>query len=188
MLTKTEKEYLLRLSRKTLEKSFDGREDLIPKNIPFDSLKKKMGTFVTLTKNGNLRGCIGHIFPINPIYIDIVRNSVSAAFEDTRFKPLRKEELDSIQIEISILSVPKKLDYNSPEDLLKRLNQNVDGVYLNFGRRSSTFLPQVWEKIPNKEDFLDQLCLKAWLPPGSWKNKNCEIYTYQVENFSEKLD
>ena len=184
MLTKEEKKYLLELSRKTLEKFFEGDKNLIPKNVPFDNIKKKMGTFVTLTENGNLRGCIGHIFPVNSIYVDVVKNSVNAAFEDTRFESLREEELSSIEIEISILTVPKILKYNSPKNLLEKLRPRVDGVYLVLDGKSSTFLPQVWEKLPKKEDFLNQLCLKDWLPPDSWKNENCKIYIYQVEKFS----
>jgi len=184
MLTKEEKKYLLKLSRKTLEKFFEDDKNLIPKDVPFNSLKKKMGTFVTLTRNGDLRGCIGHIFPVNPIYVDVVKNSVNAAFEDSRFEPLRKEELGDVEIEISILTVPEKLEYNSFENLLEKLRPSVDGVYLVFDGKSSTFLPQVWEKLSKKEDFLNQLCLKAWLSVNAWKNKGCDIYIYQVEKFS----
>ncbi len=183
MLTEEEKKYLLKLSRETLERFFKG-EKSIPKNVPFNSLKKKIGTFVTLTINGDLRGCIGHIFPVNPIYVDVVENSISAAFDDSRFEPLRKEELNDVDIEISVLTVPKELKYDSPKDLLEKLNVGIDGVYLVVGNKSSTFLPQVWEKLPEKEDFLSQLCIKAWLSADSWRNKNCKIYVYQVENFS----
>jgi AmmeMemoRadiSam system protein A len=181
-----EKEYLLELARQTLEKFFEGEKDLVPKDIPHDGLKKKAGTFVTLTKDGNLRGCIGSIMPVDPIYSSVVKNSLSAAFMDSRFAPLAEDELNDIKIEISVLTVPKELKYDSPDDLLKKLRPGVDGVILDCGGAGSTFLPQVWKSLPEKEKFLSHLCIKAWLEPECWKNEKCKISVYQVEAFEEE--
>lgn len=185
MLSEDEKRYLLKLARGTLEKYFKGEEDLVPKDVPFESLKEKKGTFVTLNQDGELRGCIGHILPVNPVYVDVVENSVNAAFKDPRFPGLKEDELKDVKIEVSVLSVPKKLDYKTPEELLEKLRLNVDGVVLNCDGRSSTFLPQVWEKLPDKEAFLSQLCMKAWLEPECWKKDGCKIEVYQVDIFEE---
>jgi len=185
VLKDEEKKYLLKLARSTLERCFNGEKDLVPKKVPFESLKREAGTFVTLTESGELRGCIGHIIPANPIYIDIVQNTLSAAFEDPRFDALKKSDLATIRIEISVLTVPKKLDYRGSDDLMAKLRPRKDGVVLTCGGRGATFLPQVWDELPKKEDFLGHLCMKAWLSKDAWKENKCKIETYQVEAFEE---
>jgi len=98
---------------------------------------------------------------------------------------MKEEELGKIEIEISVLTIPKKLKYKTPNELLEKLRPNIDGVVLSYGGRGATFLPQVWEEIPKKEGFLSHLCAKAWLDRNQWKEKGCEISVYQVEAFKE---
>ena len=173
------KKFLLELARKTIK-----GEDL--KNIKpeSDELKKKQGIFVTLTEDGELRGCIGHIVSMYPIYEGIMHCAKSAAFEDPRFQPVSKDEIDKLHIEISILTEPKKLEYKDGDDLLKKLNKE-DGVILKKSFFSATFLPQVWEQLPKKEEFLGHLCMKAGLPTDEWKKGDVEIEIYHVEKFEE---
>ena len=139
--------------------------------------------FVTLTLNGELRGCIGHLEPFEPLYKNIIDNAINAAFSDSRFPPVSRFELDNLKIEISVLSSPERLLYLNPDDLLNKLSQN-QGVILKKGGRSATFLPQVWEMIPNKTEFLENLCQKAGLPQSAWMS-NPEIFVYSVVKFSE---
>ena len=181
-----EKEYLLRLARQTVEEVVTtGRMPEIHSAGLSDDLRKPKGCFVTLKKNGELRGCIGHIRPQAPLYRAVMDNARSAALEDPRFPRVHPEELAGIEIEISVLTVPQPLPFSSPEDLLRKLRPHVDGVVLKTGPRSATFLPQVWEQLPEKETFLAHLAAKAGLPPTAWRNPGTEVQTYQVDAFKE---
>jgi AmmeMemoRadiSam system protein A len=185
-LTEKEGLYLLDVARKTIEKRLFGRaeQDLEDSDLSPKYLEKR-GTFVTLNKDGNLRGCIGHILPQEALIHGIRENAINAAFRDPRFNPLSKEEWDSIQIEISILTEPRPLEYSDVDDLLKKLRPGVDGVILKKGYLQATFLPQVWDQLPDKEEFLTHLCVKAGLDAYSWKKEKLEIMTYQVQAFEE---
>lgn len=143
------------------------------------------GTFVTLHRHGQLRGCIGTIAPVESIATGIRRNAVNAAFGDPRFPPLTSSEFNEIDIEVSILTDPQPLAYTDGKDLLAKLRPNVDGVILRDGMAGSTFLPQVWEQLPRTEDFLSHLCQKAGLSPNAWQSGRLEVQTYQVQHFSE---
>ena len=143
------------------------------------------GTFVTLKINGQLRGCIGNLKSNEPLVSGVRRNAINAAFHDPRFAPLSASELDRIEIEISILTEPKPLNYRDGIDLLEKLRPNVDGVTICLGHASATFLPQVWEQLPEPQDFLAHLCMKAGLAADAWKNSRLEVSTYQVQYFEE---
>ena len=143
------------------------------------------GTFVTLKKDGRLRGCIGCIVTSEPTIEGVRRNAVNAAFEDPRFPPLRKEELDGVHIEVSTLTSPKSLEYTGGRDLLEKLRPGIDGVIIRKGGCQATFLPQVWEQLPDGESFLSQLCLKAGLPADAWMEWDLEVSIYQVQAFEE---
>lgn len=176
------KSQLLDLARKTIENHFTNQKfDLNP--IPKEFMEKH-GVFVTLTKNGELRGCIGYILPIKSIYESVKENVLHAALSDSRFLPVKKDELKNIKIEISILSVPKPLAFSTPEELLKKITPKVDGLILEKNGRQSTFLPQVWEELPDKTEFLEHLSLKAGFGKNIWKE--ARISTYQAEVFGEK--
>jgi AmmeMemoRadiSam system protein A len=143
------------------------------------------GTFVTLKINGQLRGCIGNLTSNESLVSGIRRNTINAAFHDPRFAPLSASELSLVEIEISILTEPQPLNYRDGADLLKKLRPDVDGVTICLGRASATFLPQVWEQLPDPQGFLANLCMKAGLAADAWKNRRLEVSTYQVQHFEE---
>jgi AmmeMemoRadiSam system protein A len=141
--------------------------------------------FVTLTKNDILRGCIGNIIPREPLYQSVINNTQHAAIRDWRFLPVQSNELDKIKIEISILTEPKPLNFNSPEDLLNKLQPYKDGVILKIDSHNATFLPQVWKQLPDKVEFLNRLSEKACLDPLVWRDKGTSVSIYYVESFEE---
>jgi AmmeMemoRadiSam system protein A len=112
-------------------------------------------------------------------------HAIAAALEDYRFPPVRPEEVPRIRIEISRLTAPIPLKYERSEDLLKMLRPGVDGVVLRDGLRRATFLPQVWEKLPDPREFLEHLCLKMGVDASTWRYHKLQVYTYQVEEFHE---
>ena len=138
-----------------------------------------------LEKNHNLRGCIGHILPQESLYKCVIENAVNAAVNDRRFLPVIYDELKDIEIEISALSVPQELKHSSPDDLLTKLVPNVHGVIIKSGFRQSTYLPQVWEQMPDKEQFLNALCKKGGSAEDCWKDSKTKIETYKAFVFSE---
>ena len=178
---------LLEMARETIKnRLFNLEEPQIDlKDIP-EIFQKRLGNFVTIHIGGNLRGCIGHIIPRYPLIEGIKENAINAAFKDPRFPPLTKGEFDRIEVEISILTPPKELPYTDAEDLLKKLRPGTDGVIIKKGFYEATFLPQVWEQLPKKEDFLSHLCLKAGLSSDSWKTEKLQVSTYQVQAFEEE--
>ncbi len=185
-LTKEEQDFLLGLSRSTLEGILSGRGvPVINETLLAPRLLRVQGCFVTLNKQGSLRGCIGHILPRVPLYQCVLQNSVSAALYDSRFHPVRYDELKDIDIEISVLSVPETLHFSSPEELLSRLRPGTDGVVLHYQGRTSTYLPQVWESLTDKEEFLTRLCMKQSSPPDCWRRPGLEVETYQAFVFDE---
>lgn len=187
-IKKSDKIFLLKLARKTIQQKNKGgilSSEEINKMSPV--LKENRGCFVTLTKkNHDLRGCIGYILPIASLYKAVIDNAYSAAFSDPRFPPVSANEIDDLHLEISVLTVPEKLDYNGKSDLLKKLEPLKDGVILKKGFYSATFLPQVWEQLPGKEDFLGHLCIKAGLNPDEWEKGTLEIEIYHAEVFEEE--
>ena len=186
-LTPDERGTLLRLARQGLEHAV--RREPLPALERGTLTPRLLGpgaSFVTLTlRVGELRGCIGALEPYQPLADDVREHAAAAALEDPRFPPVIPAELDGIAIEVSCLTVPSKLDYKTPEDLLTRLRPGVDGVLLRDGYRRATYLPQVWEKIPGKVDFLNSLCQKMGLPPGAWQKRHLDVLLYAVEEFHE---
>ncbi|MDI6688150.1 MAG: AmmeMemoRadiSam system protein B [Desulfobacterales bacterium] len=164
----------------------DKESDLAATAVKDEALKARCGTFVTLKIAGNLRGCIGSLAAEESIIDGIKRNAVNAAFYDPRFSPVTVEEIEKVDIEISILTSPQPLEYINSVDLISKLRVNVDGVVLRKGMAGATFLPQVWEQLPRPENFLSHLCVKAGLPANAWENTKLEISTYQVQYFEEK--
>ena len=184
MYSTTERKQMLELARNTLRAVVTGQKPTEPKDIPAN-LQPKKGCFVTLTKNGQLRGCIGHIMPQEPLYRAIMDNATSAALHDTRFNPVEPSELDKIEIEVSVLTEPAPLAFSSPDDLLAKLHPHKDGMVLQVNGRGATYLPQVWEQIPDKTVFLDSLSQKAGCAPGDWRAPSTRVFIYHVEAFKE---
>ncbi len=185
-LTKEEGEYLLSIARKTIEAKLFNRDLPEDKNNLAEKYLEKRGTFVTLTINSNLRGCIGHIIPQESLIEGIRINALNAAFEDPRFPPLSQKEWDKVKVEISILTEPEHLVYSGSDDLLGKLRPGIDGVILKRGYAQATFLPQVWDQLPDKEQFLTHLCMKAGMNGSEWKKGDLTVYTYQVQAFEEE--
>jgi len=185
-LTSQDKQILLRIARQSLELGVRG-EQLSPLDEATltPCLREAGASFVTLTVRGDLRGCIGALEPYQPLAMDVREHAIAAALEDPRFPPVQPKELNQIEIEVSRLTVPRRLEYKDADDLLLKLNPNVDGVILRDGYRRATFLPQVWEKIPDKAEFLDELCYKMGSAPTTWRHKHLEVLIYQVEEFHE---
>ncbi|MFP4344082.1 MAG: AmmeMemoRadiSam system protein A [Anaerolineales bacterium] len=184
--TESEREKLLQIARDALQERLGNRrpQQLDLEALP-DRLRQDGASFVTLTQQGQLRGCIGSLTAYRPLVVDVQENAVAAAFRDPRFPPLTAPELEKIRVEVSVLSKPQPLEHAGPEDLLSRLRPNVDGVVLERGWNRATFLPQVWEQLPQTEEFLSHLCYKAGLPSNAWQWPDVEISTYQVEKFKE---
>ncbi len=186
-LTEEEGKYLISVARKTIEQRIFDQKKLQPSDADLSAkFIEQRGTFVTLTTGGKLRGCIGHIIPQESLIEGVRVNAVNAAFRDPRFPPLTKEEWQRVKIEVSILTEPRPLPYADADDLLEKLRPDIDGVILRKGYHQSTFLPQVWEQLPKKEDFLAHLCLKAGLGADAWKEGDLEISIYQVQAFDEE--
>ena len=186
ILTLEERDLLLLLARQALEHCVDGQplNKLDIGSVP-DKLREMGASFVTLKKDGKLRGCIGALEPYRPLVEDVRKHAVAAAMEDYRFPQVTPDELGEISIEISRLTKPKLLDYLDADDLIKILRPGVDGVVLRDGNRRATFLPQVWEKIPDPSEFLSFLCNKMGIPTNTWRREKLEVLIYQVEEFRE---
>ena len=150
-----------------------------------DCFKVQRGTFVTLKIKGQLRGCIGSLTATETVAESVRRNALNAAFHDPRFAPLSRDELGRTAIEVSILTEPRPLQFQDGQDLIKKLRPHVDGVIIRKNFARATFLPQVWEQLPEPEDFLSHLCMKAGLPSRAWEDSELEVLTYQVQYFEE---
>mgnify|MGYP001029082615 FL=1 len=185
-LTPAEKQYLLELARLSIAAAVQGQPPpaLDPARLT-EALRLEGASFVTLTKHGNLRGCIGALEAYQPLAEDVREHAAAAAVEDYRFPKVTAAELPGIDIEISRLTPPVPLVYTDSSDLLEKLQPGVDGVILKDGFHRATFLPQVWEKLPDKEEFLANLCYKMGAAPDTWKKKHLEVLIYQVEEFHE---
>lgn len=186
LLTPEERSYLLKLARDSIMNAVLHKP--IPK-ISLTSLSPSLtepgASFVTLTIEGDLRGCIGSLEAHQSLVEDVQERAVQAALEDYRFPPLTKEEIDLIHIEISRLTKPVALHYEKPEDLPRLLKPNVDGVILQQGFRRATFLPQVWEQLPDPQDFLTHLCAKMGTSHDLWRKAVLQVGIYHVEEFHE---
>lgn len=141
-------------------------------------------SFVTLTQQGRLRGCIGSLQAHRPLLADVQANAVAAALRDPRFAPLTADELAITQVELSLLSPLQPLDFDDEADALSRLRPGVDGLVLSFGAQRGTFLPQVWEQLPEPAAFLAQLKRKAGLPADFW-HAGLRLQRYTVAKYRE---
>jgi AmmeMemoRadiSam system protein A len=188
-ITDEQGQRLAQVARRTIAARL-GTLDEINKVVPGRDLadpafREKRGTFVTLKLKGQLRGCMGCLTPSETILEGIQRNAINAAFNDPRFPTLTPAELEQTEIEVSILTKPRELDYTGSNELLEKLRPNIDGVIINKGQARSTFLPQVWDQLPMTQDFLAHLCRKAGLSPDEWTRGELGVSIYQVQYFHE---
>ncbi len=175
---------LLALARAVLENELlDSNHNV--ENYRYPVFNGRCGLFVTLMLDGNLRGCIGRTEPMDSIYKNVIGLAKSAAFDDLRFSPLTAKELKKIIIEISLLTVPEKIEGIDNHDKMDQIRPGIDGVILKAGHQESTFLPQVWKSISTTESFVSELCRKAGLSRDYWKDNEVELSVYQVEHFQE---
>jgi AmmeMemoRadiSam system protein B/AmmeMemoRadiSam system protein A len=181
---------LVTLARQTLARHFglnvpaadaEALETLLEER----ALQARCGTFVTLKIDNQLRGCIGSLSASAPMVKGVRDNALNAAFHDPRFPPLSRKELDRVHIEVSVLSEPVPLAYSDADDLIAKLKPGTDGVIIKKGHAGATFLPQVWEQLPESEQFLSHLCMKAGLPAHQWRKGDLKVRVYQVQYFEE---
>jgi len=179
---------ILALARRSLASHVEGSDPpAIDEDRLSPALARHAACFVTLTRDGRLRGCILDAFDAHEsIAENVARNVILAATADPRFPPVQTGEISSLTIEVSVLGTPYDLDIVSPEDLAAQLRPGIDGVILTTTYGSSTFLPQVWEQLPDPRRFLGELCRKHGAPADSWATEALvRVQLYQAEHFSE---
>ncbi len=187
ILTEKQKQFLLDLARKAIKSVVFNEQFEFDTTFLKGKLLDNYATFVTLKnrEDNSLRGCIGTILPIRPLYKDVISNAINSALFDPRFDKIRPEEFNKIKIEISLLTVPKKRSFKSEAELIEYLKKYKPGLIISKNGQQATFLPSVWEEIKNPTDFLEHLCLKAGLLKNCYKDPNLKIQTYEAIKFSE---
>lgn len=184
MLTKEDGSFLLKLARSTVENFVKNHKTDKPLKYP-ESLQEQRGIFCTIYKmpEKNLRGCIGLPYPVMPLIEAVIQSAVSACSDDPRFRPLREAELDKIKIELSVLTEPKLIE---APDFVNKIKIGEDGLIIQHGPYSGLLLPQVATEYGwGVEEFLDNLCEKAGMHAGMWKEKGIMLYKFQAQIFSE---
>lgn len=179
---------LLQIAKNSILSKFDLNcfNDSGSVTAKYQLLNELGACFVTLHLNGKLRGCVGSVVAHRKLIDDISSNAVSAAFYDPRFSPLRLDELVNLELEVSVLSPPETLDYTDFDDLMSKVRPKIDGLIFAFKNYHGTFLPQVWEQLPDTREFLEHLAYKAGANPSIYEN-HPSIYRYQVEAIMEKF-
>jgi AmmeMemoRadiSam system protein A len=167
---------LLRLARQSIQHHLGGALPEVPEEGVY---LEKAATFVTVMRNGELHGCIGTLESQRSLVDDVQHNAVAAAFFDPRSRPLLPGELNTIQIEVSLLGPLEPLRVRSEAEAIEKIRPHVDGIVLRDGRQRATFLPQVWEKLPNPVEFLAQLKQKAGIAPMGW-SPTLEVFRYSL--------
>lgn len=176
---------LLSIARASIAETLELPHPAIDKLVQDNTwLQEKAACFVTLTQKGQLRGCIGTLEAHRSLLDDVQHNANAAAFNDTRFSPLGRDELDITEIEISLLSAMQTLTFSDEQDALTQLRPGVDGIVFEFGQHRSTFLPQVWEQLPDTGEFIAHLKNKAGLAPDFWAD-GVKLYRYTVTKYKE---
>jgi AmmeMemoRadiSam system protein A len=172
---------LLTIARNAIDERF-GQAVITVVSHP--ELSRPGATFVTLMQDGQLRGCIGSLEAVRPLAKDVAENAIAAAFHDPRFPPLKSEELERTRVEVSLLEAPEAIDFADEADAVAQLRPGIDGLVLTHGQRRATFLPQVWEALPDPGKFLAQLKLKAGLPADLW-DEEITLARYGVQKWKE---
>lgn len=176
-------EVLISIARNSIASAFDMLPERTDEGFPW--LQEQGATFVTLNLHARLRGCIGTLEAHRPLLLDVKANAYAAAFRDPRFSPLTEKEFDHTEVEVSLLSAMQAINFSGEHDALAQLQPGVDGVVFEFGRYRSTFLPQVWEQLPDASLFMTHLKNKAGLHPEFWDDE-VKLYRYTVTKWKEK--
>jgi len=186
VLTLEEGKSIVKLARKTIETYLRGdRKPQVPK-VPA-KLREHRGVFVTLNKEGELRGCIGHPLPTTPLVDAVIDSSISSAARDPRFPPVSPEELPALELEVSVLSKPEPIKVKSPREYPKHIVIGRDGLIIEWSSYAGLLLPQVpvewgWDA----EEFLSQACMKAGLMPNHWLREGVRISKFSAQVFKER--
>ncbi|MDP3066696.1 MAG: TIGR00296 family protein [Methanobacteriaceae archaeon] len=186
MLKREDGELLLKLARDALELYIVKGEVLeVPSDVP-EYFKENRGVFVTLHEKGDLRGCIGYPEPVKPLIAALIEVALGAATGDPRFAPVNSHELDDIQVEVSVLTLPKLIEVKKPAEYLDKIKIGKDGLIIERGIYRGLLLPQVpleWEW--DLEEFLANTCMKAGMSPDCWLQEGTRIYSFQSQIFEE---
>lgn len=185
MITPEDKNVLLNTARDSIEHGLKQGQPLFPDPRDYShTLQEPGASFVTLTLQGQLRGCIGSLEAHRPLVIDVAENAYAAAFRDPRFPQLSDTEFPDLEYHISILKPAEPMQFDSEDDLIKQLRPGVDGLILEDNSRRGTFLPQVWDSLPEPQQFLRHLKQKAGLPMDYWSD-TVKVSRYTVEEFGD---
>jgi hypothetical protein len=183
ILGPAERRALLDLARASIRHGLAEHRPLAIEPLDYPAaLREPRAVFVTLNREGQLRGCIGHLQACQALAQDVAENAYAAAFRDPRFPPLAADELADLEVHISVLSPPEPLAVASQAELLERIRPGVDGLILEDDGHRGTFLPAVWESLPRPADFLRHLKVKAGLPPDYWSDA-LRVSRYTAEAF-----
>jgi len=183
MLSAAHKTLLRDIARDAIEHGLHTGEPPLPASGNYaDALTENRATFVTLNKQGQLRGCIGSLQAHRPLIEDVAHNAFAAAFRDSRFSPLQVDELPDVDIHISLLGTAETMQADSEQELLRQLRPGIDGLILEEQGRRATFLPAVWESLQDKQTFVHQLKMKAGLPADYWSD-SLRFQRYQTESW-----
>lgn len=172
-------EFIIDVCRKSIWAELNNRPMEQLACVP-EVFNEKGACFVTLEINGELRGCIGSIIAHRPLIDDLIKNAYNSAFADSRFPPLKKDEFDDLEIDVSLLSHPVKMKFEDEKDLLSKIEPFVDGIIIKDGINQSVYLPSVWEQLPEKDLFLNSLKIKAGLNPNHF-SPTFEAYKFTTE-------
>jgi uncharacterized protein len=181
-LTPAQRRALLQVASAAIEHGLShGEPPALDPHLYEEAIRARRASFVTLHRHKELRGCIGTLDASRPLVADVAHNAHAAAFRDPRFPRLGRDELPGLHIHISVLSAPEPLEVSCEADLIARLQPGLHGLVIEEGRRRATFLPSVWENLPDARDFVAQLKLKAGLPVDYW-SPTLRTYHYTVES------
>jgi AmmeMemoRadiSam system protein A len=184
MYSAAERSTLLRVAHASIDTGLQTGKALAVNAADYPApLTEKRASFVTLTQDGTLRGCIGSLEAHRMLVEDVAGNAYAAAFRDPRFPPLQQQEFGALDIQVSVLGTPEPVAFTSEQDLLDSLRPGVDGLILQEQNSRGTFLPSVWESLPQPEDFLNHLKLKTGLSTGYW-SETIQVWRYTTESFS----
>lgn len=186
-LTPEEGEFLVKLARKAIKVYLEDKRILdAPEDTP-DTLKEDMGAFVTLHRDKELRGCIGYPEPVKPLVTTIIEVAISAATQDPRFPPVTSSELESVHVEVSVLTKPRPVEVENPSEYPEKVRLGEDGLIVELGYYRGLLLPQVpLEWCWDTEEFLSNTCMKAGLMPDCWLKPKVKIFKFQSQIFCEK--